>query len=200
MLAFSRRRHEFGVATTLLTGVMLSFVSSSLLMLIMALVRAEQLQGIIFWMMGSVGLSDPGLLRWSAPVFLAGVLWAWWLAFPLNGLALGESAAHHLGLRVDRVQRSVFLAASLLTGLSVAISGIIGFVGLLVPHLLRPLLGSDHRWLIPASFMAGAAFLVGADLLSRTIISPLELPVGVITGLLGGSIFISSLYRRERHP
>jgi iron complex transport system permease protein len=116
---------------------------------------------------------------------------------PLNALRLGEAEARHLGIDTDVSIKLLFVLASILTGVSVASAGIIGFVGLVIPQLLRWLAGSDFRFLVPASFISGGAFLVFCDTIARTIISPNELPIGVITGLLGGTAFVAVLLRKE---
>jgi len=116
----------------------------------------------------------------------------------MNLLSLGDDAAADLGVNIESLRRAIFLATSVMIGAAVSVSGIIGFVGLIVPHILRLVLGADHRLLIPASVLGGAAFLVGADLIARTVIAPAELPVGVITALCGGPFFIYLLRREER--
>ncbi len=115
----------------------------------------------------------------------------------LNALSLGEEEALHLGVNTEKTKRFLFVLASLLTGCSVAICGIIGFVGLMVPHLVRIFAGSDHRVLLAGSYLAGGAFLIVCDTIARTVISPLELPVGVITGILGGSFFVYALTKKQ---
>ena len=114
----------------------------------------------------------------------------------LNVLSLGEEEALHLGVNIERTKRILFILGSLIAGVAVSVSGIIGFVGLLIPHFMRLFVGSDHRILLPTSCLAGGIFLIASDTLARTIISPLELPVGVITGILGGSLFIYFLTKR----
>jgi iron complex transport system permease protein len=180
----------------LLIGVMVSFIASSLIMLIMAITRAEDLHGIIFWIMGS--LEEPNLSLIKAVLFvsLGGLIISLIFAVDLNALALGEEEAFHLGVDVERVKKTLFLLASFLTGCCVSVTGIIGFVGLVVPHLMRLLVGGDHRILLVASYLTGAIFLILCDTLARVIIAPTELPVGVITGLVGGSIFIYALSRK----
>jgi iron complex transport system permease protein len=113
-----------------------------------------------------------------------------------NALSLGDDSALQLGIDVERVRRLTFLLGSLLTGMAVATAGLVGFVGLVVPHLLRLLIGPDHRLLVPASFLGGGAFLVLTDLLARWLLAPRELPVGVITALVGGPFFLSLMRRR----
>lgn len=180
----------------LLTGVMISFISSSLVILILAVSRTEDLQGIIFWIMGS--LEEPSwVLIWIACfVSLACLVLSYLFCLDMNALTLGEEEAIHLGIDVEKKKKLLFLIASLLTGISVSVTGLIGFVGLIVPHFIRMLVGYDHRVLLVTSFLSGAGFLIFCDMLARTVIAPVELPVGVITGILGGSIFIYALSRR----
>jgi len=181
----------------LLTGVMISFISSSLIMLFMAVSRVEDLHGIIFWTLGSLSETNWTLVGIALSASLLGLLASYFFCFDLNAFSLGEEEALHLGVNIERDKRILFLLASALTGLSVSFSGIIGFVGLVVPHLVRMLVGPDHRILLVASFLLGAGFLILCDTLARTIITPVELPVGVITGILGGGIFIYALARSE---
>jgi iron complex transport system permease protein len=180
----------------LLTGVMISYISSSIVTLILAISRTEDLQGIIFWIMGS--LEEPSWLLISIVLFISLTCLAlsYIFSLDLNALALGEEEAIHLGVNVEMAKKMLFLIASILTGVSVSIAGIIGFVGLVVPHFVRMLAGYDHRVLLVMSFITGAGFLIFCDTLARTIISPVELPVGVITGILGGSLFVYALSRR----
>jgi len=180
----------------LLTGVMISYISSSIVTLILAISRTEDLQGIIFWIMGS--LEEPSWPLISIVLFisLTCLILSYVFSLDLNALALGEEEAIHLGINVERAKKMLFLIASVLTGVSVSIAGIIGFVGLVVPHFVRMLAGYDHRVLLVMSFLTGAGFLIFCDTLARTIISPVELPVGVITGILGGSLFVYALSKR----
>jgi iron complex transport system permease protein len=181
----------------LLCGVMLSFICSSFLMLIMAVSKVTDLHGIVFWMMGS--LEEPNtVLVWATVIAsLLGLIVSYFFCFDLNALLLGEEEALHLGVNIERTKKFIFVTASLLTGISVSVAGIIGFVGLLVPHLVRMFVGNDYRILNIASFLLGGAFLILCDTLARVIISPLELPVGVITGILGGSLFIYTILKKR---
>ncbi|WP_228491945.1 iron ABC transporter permease [Prolixibacter sp. NT017] len=187
---FSLRKGNVQITSMLLTGVMISFITSSLLMLIMALSRIEDLHGIVFWTMGSLDEPSPWLITIAAVTSVSGLLITSLFVHSLNALRLGKEPARHLGINTNRTIRVLFIVASLLTGVSVAVAGVIGFVGLLVPHIMRRLTGSDYRLLLPASFIAGAIYLTASDTIARTIIQPNELPVGVITGLLGGSLFL----------
>ncbi|MBI5143770.1 MAG: iron ABC transporter permease [Candidatus Omnitrophica bacterium] len=192
----SIRKGMLRIHGLLLTGVMISFVASSLIMLVMAISRSEDLHGIVFWMMGS--LEEPNWLyiKMALVISLAGLVISYPFSLSLNALSLGEEEAHGLGINTERTKRFLFLLSCTLTGFSVSVSGIIGFVGLVVPHIVRLFVGSDHRILLVSSYIAGAIFLILCDALARTIIAPLELPVGVITGILGASLFLYAFIKR----
>ena len=182
----------------LLTGVVMNALSAALIMLVNALASYRQAQGVLFWMMGALSTQSYGLVAVAGSYAMIG---AWVLlrhAPALNLLASGEESAASLGVEVERVRRAVFVAAALLVGAAVSVSGMISFVGLIVPHLLRLLLGPDLRLLIPASCLGGAIFLVWADTLARTVLGVVELPVGVVTALLGGPFFLFLLRRSLR--
>lgn len=181
----------------LLTGVMISFISSSLIMLIMSISAAEDIHGLVFWIMGSLEEPSWFLIKLMLWVSIFGLMVSYLFCFELNAFCLGEEEALHLGINVRKTKRLLFIIASLLTGFSVSVTGIIGFVGLAVPHFLRMFVGDDHRILLISSFLSGAAFLIFCDTLARTIIAPLELPVGVITGILGGILFVYVLTKRQ---
>ncbi|PIP16356.1 MAG: iron ABC transporter permease [bacterium (Candidatus Ratteibacteria) CG23_combo_of_CG06-09_8_20_14_all_48_7] len=184
------------VQSILLTGVMVSFVCSALMMLLLALSRSEDLHGIILWTMGSLEEPSQLLVNLSVVVSLLGLFFSYLFVRDLNAFWLGEEEALHLGVNIERSKRLLFILASFLTGVTVSVAGIIGFVGLVVPHLVRLLFGNDHRILLVGSFLTGATFLIFCDTLARTVIVPLELPVGVITGILGGTLFIYVLTRQ----
>ena len=195
--SLSLRSGTLQTNTMLLTGVMISFVSASLVMLVMALSKSQEIHSIVFWIMGSLDVPDITLIKIVGVGSLAGLALSYFFCLNLNALSLGEEEAAYLGVKVDSTKRWLFVAASLLTGLSVSVAGIIGFVGLVVPHFMRMITGTDHRVLLLASFLAGASFLVLCDVVARTIISPMELPVGVITGIIGGLVFIYALGRKQ---
>ncbi len=194
----SARKGVLKMQGLLLAGVMLSFICSSLFMLIMSVMRVEDLRGIIFWTMGCLEQPSWLLIKIMVVVSFAGLIAAYWFWRPLNAFALGQEEAQHLGINTRLARKLIFLLTSLLTGASVAIAGVIGFVGLVIPHFMRILVGNDHRILMISSFLAGGAFLIISDALARTIISPLELPVGVITGIIGGTVFIYALNRKGK--
>lgn len=181
----------------LLTGVMISFISSSLIMLFMAISKAEDLHGIVFWIMGSLEEPNDFLINLVLLVSLSGLIISYIFTTDLNALALGEEEALHLGINTEKTKRLLFILASLLTGCAVSVAGVIGFVGLVIPHFMRMCVGTDHRILIITSALTGGTFLIICDTLARTIIAPQELPVGVITGIIGGSIFVYFLNKRS---
>ena len=190
------RRGFLRVSILLLIGVMVSFFSSSLITLIMALANVTELHGIFFWIMGSLEESNILLIKLVVTLSTLGAILSFFFAHTLNAFSLGEEEALHLGINVERTKKLLFVLASLLTGAVVSVSGMIGFVGLVVPHFMRLLVGADHHILLPSAFLGGGIFLLLCDTFARTIISPMELPVGVITGILGGIIFICLLSRK----
>jgi iron complex transport system permease protein len=202
--AVAQRRGRIEPYTLLLSGVILNAFYAAGIMLIIALVDPESRGEIAYWMMGNIDVFDVHWERAGVMVALAvgaaGVLA--FLAKGFNLVAVGEDAAGALGVRVDRLRLTAFVVASLVTGAAVAFAGPIGFLGLIVPHMLRMVLGPDHRRLVPASLFAGAAFLVLADLATRLLqgaavqLSPP--PVGVLTALCGGPFFIYLLRTRWR--
>jgi iron complex transport system permease protein len=194
--SLSTRKGILEIQGLLLTGVMVSFVASSLIMLMMAISKTEDLQGIIFWIMGSLEEPRWSLINLVLVVSLLGLVVSYFLSLRLNAMALGEEEARHLGIDTEITKRYLFTLASVLTGCCVAVTGIIGFVGLAVPHFVRIFVGQDHRILLICSFLCGAGFLIISDTIARTIILPLELPVGVVTGIVGGAIFIYTLSKR----
>jgi iron complex transport system permease protein len=174
----------------LLIGVMISFVASSSMMFLMSITTAESLHGIVFWIMGSLDESNKMLIHITLYASLAGLAISYLFARPLNALRLGEIKASYLGINTKTTIRILFLVASLLTGICVSVAGVIGFVGLVIPHLIRLIVGSDYRYLLIGSFLGGGVFLILSDVIARTIISPNELPIGIITGMAGGVLFI----------
>jgi len=162
------------------------------------LLNDRDLLEVFTWLMGGFsGRSWPHLWA-SAPYLLAGLVAIWLLSRPLDALAFGEETAQSLGLPLTRTRSLIVAAASLTTAAAVAAGGIIGFVGLIAPHAARLLFGSAHRRLIPASALLGALLLLLADDLSRTVLAPVELPVGIVTALLGGPFFLYLLKTRQR--
>lgn len=193
----SSRRGSIDIQRMLLTGVMVSFVASSAMMFLMSISTSENLHGIIFWIMGSLDEPDGFLIWFTLASTLVVLALSYFFVQPLNALRLGEEKAMHLGINTNVAVRVLFLLASLLAGISVAVAGVIGFVGLIIPHLLRLIFGTDYRILLISSFLLGGSFLVLSDVLARTIIAPNELPIGVITGIIGGVVFIVMMSRKK---
>lgn len=192
------QRRRFSVPTLILGGVILSFLFSSCVLLIFAISKAQEVHSVILWLMGDLSWASASLIKVIAYFIIIGIGLLLLFSRDLNLLTLGEEKAVHLGLEAELVKKLLFIITSLITGACVAASGIIGFVGLIVPHFMRRFTGPDHQVLIPASILGGAIFLALCDTLARTIIAPLELPVGVITGILGGLFFLTFLFRPKR--
>ena len=197
ILGFARRGKRVGTNTLLLCGVVLNAFFVSIIMFFISTTTDQTLHSILFWLYGDLSSARYGQAAVILPVSVGGGVVLLAYARHLNLFTAGEDAALYLGLEVERTKYALLLISSLLTGVVVSVSGIIGFVGLIVPHLIRMAFGSDHRLLLPASAFFGAFFLIAADTLSRTLIAPAELPVGVITAFLGAPFFIVLLSRRR---
>lgn len=185
------------VVTVLLAGVVVSSFFSALISLSM-LFAGEQMRSIFYWLAGGLSLKGWPYLALILPYLLAGFFILIYLAGDLNLILLGEEDAFSMGVEVERVKKLTLVAASLLTAGAVSVSGMIGFVGLIVPHAMRMMIGPDHRLLIPSSLVGGGIFLAAADTFARTVLSPVEIPVGIITAFLGAPFFIY-LLRRYRN-
>lgn len=190
-------RGRLDTASLLLAGVAISYTLAALTSFIMVFAR-EQMAAVVFWMMGGLGAASWPYVSMIAPMVGIGAIAALVMTRELNLMLLGDERASHLGLAAGRFKVVALGVASLLTAAAVAVSGLIGFVGLMVPHMVRLTLGPDHRALVPASLLGGSITLVLADLAARTVIAPVEIPVGVVTALLGGPFFVWLLVRGER--
>jgi len=189
-----QRRGRLEPTSLLLAGVAVGAFLTAVVSALMVL-RIENLQDVYLWLMGSLSGRTWVHLSMAAPYVFSGLLLALWLAKDLNIYLLGEEAAHSLGVDVQRVQRLVLIIGSLMAAACVSVTGVIGFVGLMVPHALRLLLGAENRRLILHSFWVGAVFLLAADTLARSAFAPLEVPVGIVTAFVGGPFFIYLLKR-----
>lgn len=196
VLAIARRRGRMETSTLILTGVMINAFFTAVIMFVISTTTDQKLHAILFWLYGDLSSSRLEQVWLLLPVVLGGALTAFFFGRHLNLLSAGGMAAATLGMAVERIKLILFLIVSLVVGITVSLSGIIGFVGLMVPHLVRMTLGHDHRLLLPASTLLGASFLVLADTLARTIISPTSLPVGVVTAALGAPFFVLLLAKR----
>ncbi|MFJ7697934.1 FecCD family ABC transporter permease [Lysinibacillus fusiformis] len=183
--------------TLILTGVIFSSFLGSLISLMIAL-SGEELRQVIGWLLGSVSMRGWPYVQMIIPFVIVGSLMLWTQRRELNVLLYGEERAKHLGVNVKRSKYLILVGGSMLTGAAVAVSGTIGFVGLVVPHMTRMIWGSDHRHLLPLSFLNGATLLIICDLVARTIILPRELPIGVITAFIGAPVFSYIFYKQRR--
>lgn len=186
--------------TLLLVGVIFNAFWGAAIMLVNSVVNFYFTHSILFWMMGSLEAPGGREILVVGGLGLTGFIVLLSSAHDMNLLSLGDSEAAGLGVDVERVRRVIFVTTSVMIGAAVSVSGIISFVGLIVPHILRLALGSDHRLLLPASLLGGAAFLIMADLVARVAIAPAEIPVGAITALCGGPFFVYMLRRQGRGP
>ncbi len=184
---------NWNTSRLLLTGVVLAAGWSALISFVLSLSPPMQLPGMLFWLMGD--LSDALTPELTLSVLLLGLLISLWLSPALNLAVLGEKRAAALGVEIRRLHILVYILASLLTAVAVSIAGAIGFIGLIAPHMLRLIAGSDHRILVPGAVLIGASLLVLADTAARTLIAPMQLPVGVLTALLGVPMFLLLLHK-----
>ena len=181
------------VTTLILAGIAVNATAGAFTGLLTFIADDDQLRSITFWMLGSVGGATWPVVSSVAPFFIVGLALLPFRARALNLLTLGDRDANHLGVSTERV--SVIVLCALVTGAAVSVSGIIGFVGLVVPHVIRLIAGPDHRFLLPASILGGSTALLLADLLARTVVVPAELPLGVVTAMVGGPFFLWLVHR-----
>jgi len=192
-----RREGRLDTNTLLLAGIITASFLSAIIIFLMTTLVSRDLHGMQFWLMGDLSIALQRNLRWILGVtFAIAAVAIYTTAGDLNLLLSGEKEAMHLGVDVPRVRLVVYIAASILTGLAVSVSGAIGYIGLLVPHVMRWIFGSDHRVLIPTAAFGGAIALVIADTLARTVVAPAEIPVGAMTALAGAPLFIYLLRKR----
>ena len=191
--------HRFGKLQPnilLLTGVMIGAFFSALILLLLTFLN-DTLRTAIFWLVGNLAMADNFSAYYIIIFSLILSIFLSFFGYKLNLLAMGDEDASNLGLNPKRIKSIIYILASVLVGIIVSVSGIIGFVGLLIPHVVRIIFGSDNRIVVPASFLVGAIFLVFTDTIARTVILPSELPVGVVTALIGAPAFIYLLKKRE---
>lgn len=193
-LASARGRLE--ATSLLLAGVAISYTLAAITSFVMVMAR-EQMAAIVYWTMGGLSAASWGYVAMIAPMFVLGIIVPLLSTRELNLMLLGDERAGHLGLPVERFKVLMLATASLLTAAAVAVAGLIGFVGLMTPHMVRLVIGPDHRRLLPASLLAGATVLVLADLIARVVLRPIEIPVGIVTAVLGGPFFVWLLVRER---
>ncbi|MBL8579591.1 MAG: iron ABC transporter permease [Mesorhizobium sp.] len=191
------RRGQTSIATMLLAGIALGAMAGALSGILVYMADDRQLRDLTFWGLGSLAGATWTKIAAAGPIIVIALLATPFLARGLNALALGEAAASHLGIPIQRLKYVAIISVAAAVGASVAVSGGIGFVGIVVPHLLRLLIGPDNRYLLPASALLGACMLLLADAVSRTIVAPAELPIGIVTAIVGAPFFLWILLRRR---
>lgn len=190
---------QLPIHSLLLTGVILNAIFSALIMFITSILEPNRSYGMMAWLMGTLTAPTYGGLAGLAVYLSIGLFLLFSQMRVLNILALGEDSARTLGIDTEKAKRFIFVLTALVTGAVVSVSGMIGFIGMVVPHAVRLITGADHRLLLPASALVGGTFLMGADTIARTMISPAEIPVGIITALVGGPFFVYLLlWRKDR--
>jgi iron complex transport system permease protein len=199
LYGIATREGHTSVATMLLAGIALAALAMACIGLLIFISDDRQLRDITFWTLGSLGGANWQKVAVIAPIVAILLGTTPFLARGMNALSMGEAAAYHLGVPVQIIKTFCIVLVALAVGVSVAAAGTISFVGIVVPHLLRLAVGADHRTLLPMSAMAGAALLVIADAIARTIVAPADLPIGILTALIGGPFFLWLLLRRNRN-
>lgn len=193
----ARKGESSSIETLLLTGIAISALFSALVSLLMY-IAGEKLSTIWFWLMGGLWASNWNKVLFTFPIIFIGISILFYFSRQLNLLLMGEETAVNLGLDAEKFKKILLILASLITAAAVSVCGIIGFLGLIIPHIMRIILGPEHRTLLPASCLTGAIFLIGVDSLARTLIAPVEIPVGIITTLVGVPFFLYLLKKRKK--
>jgi iron complex transport system permease protein len=186
------------IVSMLLIGIAINALAGALIGIIVFMATDEEVRTLTFWGLGSLARGDWHMLSCAAPFFVIPLLFVSIFSKSLNALLLGEEEAMHLGIEVSKLKKILILTTASLVGAAVSLTGSIGFIALVVPHIIRSIATSDHRLLLPAAGLLGASLLVLSDIVARTLVSPAELPIGILTALLGAPVFLSLLIRRKR--
>lgn len=194
----ARQGARIPTQSLILSGVIVSLASSSIIAFLISLSPSEAIHGVTWWLWGSLEVFNFRLLFLVSAITAVCVLAISVFSQDLNAISLGEEEAVHLGIDIEKVKKLLFILVSLMTASLICISGIIGFVGLIIPHMMRAVVGPNHRILVPASVLSAAAFMVVCDVFARTLFSPIEIPIGVITALIGAPIFVVLLKKAQR--
>jgi iron complex transport system permease protein len=196
--AIGRRGNKVPVQSMILAGVIVSMAFSALIAFLVSISGNAALNGIMWWLWGSMQVYDIKLLFIVTGLVLIGIGTIYFFSQDLNAITIGEEEARHLGINIETVKKIIFFATAIVTGSLVSICGVIGFVGLIIPHAARLLVGPNHKVLIPTACLGAACFMIACDTISRTILPPMEIPIGVITTMIGTPIFIILLKRSQR--
>ncbi len=194
----ARQGGKIAVQSLILSGVIIAIALSGIVMFLISISSNQALHSMIWWLLGNLQIYEPKLLLVVGSVVILGIISIFTLSQDLNAISIGEEEAMHLGIGIEKIKKILFFLTSLITGALVSVTGMIGFVGLIIPHMMRLVVGPNHKILIPASCLAGAAFLVLCDTFARSLMPPVEIPIGVITSLVGAPIFIVLLKRKQR--
>ncbi|PKP55480.1 MAG: iron ABC transporter [Candidatus Altiarchaeales archaeon HGW-Altiarchaeales-2] len=193
----ARVRNTTPTLTLLLSGIIVGTLFSALIMIMMTLTESEKLHGILSWLFGSFAHSGWDDVKILFPIVLVCTFLFYFFSRDMNAVLFGEEEAKHLGIDTENLKKILILLATLLTSVAVSVAGIIGFVGLVIPHVVRIIFGSNHKILIPFSMMSGGIFMLVCDTLARTIAMPVEIPVGAITAMVGAPLFIYLLRKKK---
>ncbi|MBU1869290.1 MAG: iron ABC transporter permease [Candidatus Omnitrophica bacterium] len=194
----ARQGNKIPVQSLVLSGVIVSIALSGILVFMVSVSSNEALHGLMWWLWGSLQVYDLKLLLVVGIITLTGIIAIFMLSQDLNAISIGEEEAIHLGINAEAVKKILFFITSLITAGLVSVCGVIGFVGLIIPHIMRLAIGPNHKFLIPASCLGGAIFMIICDLISRTAIPTMEIPIGVITAIIGAPVFLILLKRKQR--
>ena len=194
----AREGNKIPVQSLILSGVIIAVALSGLVVFLVSTASGQALHNIMWWLLGNMQIYDFKMLGIVAAIVLGGIALLSIFSQDLNAISLGEEDAIHLGIEIDTIKKVLFLVTSLITGALVSLSGMIGFVGLIIPHMMRFFVGPNHKVLIPATALGSAAFLIVCDAVSRSLFPPVEIPIGVITSLIGAPIFIILLKRKQK--
>ncbi len=194
----ARQNSSIPDQSLILSGVIVSVAFSALIVFLVSISPDEAMHGMLWWLWGSFQVTNPGLIFIVSLIVFCSILMIYAFAQELNAIAIADEEAIHLGINVEMVKKILIVASAIITASLVCISGIIGFVGLIIPHMVRLVSGSNHKTLIPVACIGGSVFMVFCDLISRTIYPPLEIPIGVITAIIGSPVFIFLLKKKKR--
>ena len=194
----SRERGKIGVQSLILSGIIVSIAFSAIILFLLSTSERETLHGISWWLWGNLEVFDFKLLLTVGIVVVLGIFTVYMFSQDLNAISIGEEEAVHLGINVELMKKILLFLVSLITAAIISVCGVIGFVGLIIPHMSRLIIGPNHKLLIPVSCILSSAFMVLCDSLARTLFAPSEIPIGVITAMVGAPVFIILLKRSER--
>lgn len=194
---FARESGKIAVQSLILSGVIVGITLSALIVFLVSISSNGAIGGMMWWLLGSLQVYNVKLLAIVATITIVGIILIYFFAQDLNAISIGEEEAIHLGINTETIKKILFILTSLITAALVSLSGTIGFVGLITPHIMRLIVGPNHRILIPATCIGSAAFLVLCDTLAKSCFAPVEIPIGVITSIIGAPIFIILLKRKQ---